>query len=150
MLAWLIATLHLLALGVGLGAVVARSRALGARAGTDGPRLPSALLADTLWGIAALVWIVTGLWRLFGDMDKVTAYYFASPAFHTKMGLLGLVLLLELWPMATLVRWRIRLARGQEIDLAPARAIARIGMVQALLVVAMVFAATGMARGIGS
>lgn len=150
MLGWLIATLHLLALGIGLGAVVARSRALRAQPGTPGPRLPCALYADTLWGVAALVWIGTGLWRLMGDMDKVTAYYLASPAFHIKMGLLGLVLLLELWPMVTLVRWRIRKARGKPIDFAPARAIARISLVQALLVVAMVFAAAAMARGIGA
>lgn len=150
MLAWSIATLHLLALGIGLGAVVARSRALRTLATAPEPRLSSALLADTLWGVAALLWIATGLWRLYGGMDKITAYYLASPAFHLKMGLLGLVLVLELWPMMTLVRWRIRRARAQEIDFTPARWLSRIGMVQALLVVVMVFAASAMARGIGA
>ena len=145
---WFVATFHLLALGLGLGAVVVRSRALAG--GKEAPRLPTVFAADALWGVAAVAWIGTGLWRLLGGLDKVTDYYLATPAFHLKMGLLVLVLLLELWPMATLVRWRIRKARGQEIDFRPARAIARIGWVQALLVVAMVFAATAMARGVGA
>jgi putative membrane protein len=65
------------------------------------------------------------------------------------MGLLVLVLLLEVWPAVTLVRWRIARKKGAEIDTGAAARLATISYVQAALVVAMVFAATAMARGIG-
>jgi putative membrane protein len=70
-------------------------------------------------------------------------------AFLAKMTLLVLVLALEVWPMTTLIRWRIALGRGREVDAGPAANIALISRVQAGLIVAMVFAATAMARGLG-
>jgi len=147
MLSWFIASIHLIALGIGLGAITVRAVALRGNLQTE--QLPRVFLADTLWGIAALLWISTGLWRAFGGLEKGTDYYLANHVFHAKMGLLVLILLLELWPMITLIRWRIARLRGQLIDLAPAAAMARISMVQAVLVVGMVFAATAMARGLG-
>jgi putative membrane protein len=65
------------------------------------------------------------------------------------MALLALVLLLEVWPMVTLIRWRIQLGRGETINTEPARRFAQISAVQTVLVVMMVFAATAMARGLG-
>ena len=61
MLRWLIATLHLLALPLGLGAVWARSRALRGALSVDGLR--RVFVADNLWGVAAVLWIGTGLLR---------------------------------------------------------------------------------------
>jgi putative membrane protein len=142
-----IAALHLLALGIGLGAIVARARAL--RAPLDASRLSGVFLADTLWGLAALLWITTGLWRAFGGLEKGSAFYLGSTAFWVKMTLLGLILLLEVWPMVTLIRWRIAHARGGLVDLHPAPALMRISVAQTILVVAMVFVATAMARGLG-
>src|SRR5207247_5390021 len=55
---WLLAAVHLLALGVGLGAVWARGRAL--QAPLDVPALRRVFSADTWWGIAAVLWIGTG------------------------------------------------------------------------------------------
>src|SRR5688500_1543073 len=72
-LRWLLAAFHLLALGIGLGAVVTRAFAL--RSPFSASRLPSVFLADTLWGLAALLWFGTGLWRAFGGVEKGTAYY---------------------------------------------------------------------------
>ncbi len=146
-LRWILATLHLLALGIGLGAVWARGRTL--RGPLDAENLRRLFRADSWWGIAALLWIATGLWRLLGATDKPTAYYLRNPAFHAKMGLLLVVLILELWPMLGLMRWRRSQARGESIDLAHARAYGTISFVQAGLVVLMVLAATAMARGIG-
>lgn len=146
---WALAAVHLLALGIGLGAVWARARAL--RGGApDAARLRQALTADAWWGIAALLWLVTGLWRLFAGTEKATAYYMGSGLFWLKMGLFGLVFALELVPMATLAGWRRRLGSGESPDLRRADAIARISVAQAALVVAIVLAATGMARGYGA
>ena len=148
MVNWLFATLHLLALGIGMGAIWYRSQAL-SRA-SDPPELRRVFLADALWGGAALLWLITGLARAFGGLEKGTDYYLASPAFHLKMGLFVVILLLELWPMVSLIRWRIDSRRGREPDLSHAMTFARISKVQTVLLVLMVFAATAMARGIGS
>lgn len=122
-----------------------RSRALRhARSAAD---LPAVFLADNLWGAAAILWIATGLLRVFGGFEKGSAYYLHDSMFHIKMGLLLLILLLEVWPMATLIRWRIRVRRAAPLDLSTAPALARIGAVEAVLVVLMVFAATAVARG---
>jgi putative membrane protein len=144
---WIVAALHLLALGIGLGAVWARGRAL--RSTLDEPGLLRVFSTDTLWGVAALLWIATGLLRAFAGLEKGTTYYLQNNAFWIKMALLGVILLLEAWPMVTLMRWRILQARGQPFDTRSAQVLARISEVEAVLVVAMVFAATAMARGLG-
>lgn len=146
MLRWLIASLHLLALPLGLGAVWARHRAL--RGALDADGLRRVFLADSLWGVAALLWIGTGLLRAFGGLEKGASYYLHDHVFYTKMGLLALILLLEIWPMSTLIRWRIALGRGAPIDTTPALVLARISQIQAGLVILIVFAATALARGL--
>jgi putative membrane protein len=68
-----------------------------------------------------------------------------------KMMLLAIILGLEVWPMITLIRWRIALGRGAtpESVVTPRRAlrISTISFVQAAIMAAMVFAAVAMARG---
>lgn len=145
MLRWLIATVHLLALPLGLGAIFARSRAL-AVSRTAGD-LPRVFMADNLWALAAVLWIVTGLVRAFGGLEKTPDYYLGNRVFYVKMALLLVILLLEIKPMVTLIKWRVASKRGVTIDFTPASALARISRFQAVLVVMMVFAATAMARG---
>lgn len=147
-LKWLLASLHLLALGVGMGAIWSRARWL--RAPLEPAALRRVFAADAWWGIAALVWISTGLARLLMVTEKPIAYYMNSGAFVTKMALLGLVLALEVWPMATLIRWRIASGRGVPVATERAGAFATISTVQLLLVIGMVLAATAMARGLGA
>jgi putative membrane protein len=144
-LRWLIATLHLLALPLGLGAIWTRARALAHLAGSEG--LARIFVADNLWAGAAILWIATGLWRAFGGLEKGTAYYVHDHAFYVKMGLLVVILLLEIWPMATLIRWRIHARRSPVVNIRVAPLLARVSYVQAGLVTLMVFAATAVARG---
>jgi putative membrane protein len=146
-LSWLFAALHFLALGIGLGAVWARGRAFVHL--SDASSLRRVFVADNWWGVAALLWLVTGIIRLFW-LEKGTSYYFHNWIFLLKMGLFVLVFLLELLPMITLIRWRIRVKKGITPDLHGATLFARISTLQALLIVAMVLAASGMARGYGS
>ena len=152
MLRLALAAIHLIALGLGLGAVLARGTAL--REALAPGALRRAFRADMTWGIAFGLWLVTGLWRLFGETEKSIGYYMTNHAFFAKMGFLLLVLALELWPMITLIRWRVALRRSATpedvIDVNAARRMAMISHVQALLVVLMVFAAAAMARGYGT
>src|SRR5881296_1090872 len=146
-LRWLLAAFHLLALGIGLGAVWARGRALQAQ--LDAPGLRRVFYADTWWGVAALLWIGTGLIRAFGGFEKGSFYYLHNYFFWTKMAFLAAILILELRPMLKLVQWRAQVARGGIPDTRAASGFARISFVQAALVVLMVLAATAMARGYG-
>ncbi len=143
MISALVSALHLLGLGVGLGAVFARGRAFRDR------DLQAALYADNWWGLAALLWWGTGFFRAFGGLEKGTEFYLANPLFLIKVGVLIAVALLELYPMVTLVRWRFQQARGQEPDLAPMGRFRVINLVETGGVVAMVFLAAFMSRGIG-
>ena len=65
------------------------------------------------------------------------------------MALLAVILLLELRPMITLIQGRRVVARGGVPDTRAASRLAQISFLQAALVVVMVLAATGMARGYG-
>jgi putative membrane protein len=143
----ILSALHLLALAIGLPAVVLRARAL---AEADDPAaLRRALTADSWWGIAAVLWLVTGPARAFGPFEKGTAFYLSSPLFYAKLGLFLSIFLLEIVPMATLIRWRMALGRGESPDLGAARLFATLSWIEAALVVTIVFVAAFMARGVG-
>jgi putative membrane protein len=152
MLRVILAGLHLLMLGLGISAVLYRGSML--REPFSEYSLTRVFKFDTMWGISAIIWIATGLWRLLGGIEKPTSYYLSNSLFMTKMTALILILLLEIWPMITLIRWRIQLKKGGApttvATIEAAKKIAILSHVQALLVVIMIFAAAGMARGFGS
>ena len=147
MIRWLFAAVHLLALGIGLGAVWSRARSL--RGTLDVTGLKRVFYADSWWGIAAILWIGTGLVRAFGGLEKGSQYYVHNHFFQAKMTMLVIILLLEIAPMLAFIRWRIQVARGTAPDTHLARTYATISTVQACLIVLMVLAATAMARGYG-
>jgi putative membrane protein len=145
---WLLAAVHLLGYGFALAAIIGRTRGLRRLSGPAG--LQRVFVADNVWGITAVVLIVTGLMRVFGGFEKGADYYLHEPLFHVKMTALVLILALEIAPMMTLIRWRLALRSGETPDLSRARRFARTGHWQSILLVVMVFAASGMARGIGA
>ncbi len=161
MLRLTLAWLHLIALGMGLWAVFARGQALreAARELPGMDALRRAFAADAHWGIAALLWLGTGLWRYLGSTEKTTAYYNSNHIFLTKMTLFVAIVALEVWPMVTLIRWRKALGRvgAQQalashtpIDAAAARRMATISYIEGAIVAVMVFTAVAMARGYGA
>jgi putative membrane protein len=142
-----VSSLHLLALAIGLPAVFLRGRALKGQLDADGVR--RLLAADNAWGVAAVLWIVTGLLRAFGGLEKGSEFYLRSPLFWIKMALFLTILALEVRPMITFIRWRIQLGRGLPVDIAAARGLHTLNHIELALVVGMVFVASMMARGIG-
>jgi len=147
MIAASVSALHVLALALGLPAVYLRGRAL--RGPLDTAGLGGLFAADNLWGVAAALWVVTGLLRAFGGLEKGTGFYLQSRLFWVKMALFASVLLLEIRPMVTFIRWRARLARGQSVDTSSARSLYTINHVELAIVVLLVFVASFMARGFG-
>jgi putative membrane protein len=150
MLRVIVAGFHLLALGLGFYAVLTRGNVL--REPITAQSLHRAFLSDNIWGFAAALWIATGLWRLLA-LEKGVEYYLSNHFFLAKMTLFVLIFALEVWPMITLIRWRISERRGLPLQefatVRIARRIATISHVEALIVVLMVFFAAAMARGYG-
>ena len=144
---WLFAALHLLALGIGLGAIWGRRLAL---LGTlDEKGLKRLFHEDNWWAVAAALWIGTGLVRAFGGLEKGSFYYLHNHLFLGKMACLIAILALEIRPMITLIHWRALVRKGAQPVTASAQTLADISTIQAVLVVVMVLLATAMARGVG-
>lgn len=152
MLTIALAGLHLLALGLGLGAVLSRGTML--REPPTAGSLARVFRADTLWGVAAALWIGTGLWRVLASSEKPMQFYLHNHLFYTKMLLLAAILALEIWPMMTLIRLRVAMARGEAGELSARSStlgrIATISYIEAAIVVIMVFVAAAIARGVGA
>ncbi|MBC8089424.1 MAG: DUF2214 family protein [Phycisphaerae bacterium] len=147
-----LAALHLLALGIGFGAVWARATALSQNP-IDRRAARRAMQADLWWGIAALLWMATGFWRLLAGTEKASAYYMQNHVFFAKMGLFMLIFALEIWPMVTLSKWRgldKKLGDAWEPDAKQAARIRAISMLEATILIAMIVAAVMMARGFGA
>jgi putative membrane protein len=119
------------------------------RSPADAVALARLLGADSAWGGAAVLWLGTGLVRAFAGVEKQSAFYLRNGFFYVKMGLFVVVLLLEIAPMVTFIRWRIARGRGAD-PLAQARlgSLIRINDIEVALVVIIPFAASLMARGL--
>lgn len=151
LLAALVAAFHFLALALGMSSVVARGlRLRDLRRNPQGPGvLQGVLVADTFWGIAAALWLVTGLARAFGHLEKAPDFYRRNGFFHLKMALFVSVIALEIVPIVTLTRWRIAKKRGEAPWLeAPVDRLVRINDTEVVGVALIIFVATLMARGV--
>jgi putative membrane protein len=140
----LLSAIHVLTLALGLGAVFLRGRALGQPLDDAGWR--RLLAADNGWGLAAGLWIASGLARVFFG-GKETSFYWRNGFFWVKLALFGIVFVLELKPMMTFIR--VRAARRTHAPL-PAFSVEeyrRINAAEVVLVVSIVCVATFMARG---
>lgn len=150
MLRVILAASHLLALAIGLGGVWARARALRrVGPGAAAAALRPVFAADAFWGMAALLWLGTGLARWVLGTEKSPGYYPSNHFFLAKMGLFVVILLLELRPMITLTRWRRQAAAGTAPDTAVAGTLGTLSYLEAAIVIIMVFFASLMARGYG-
>ena len=145
-----LSALHLLALALGFGAVFARGLRLRdlRRAPADAGILPRLFQADNAWGIAALLWIATGLARAFGRIEKQPDFYLRNGFFWVKMGLFALVFALEIRPMMTFMRWRRERARGREpVAGTNLDALITLNNAEVVIIVVIPFTAALMARG---
>ena len=140
----LLSAIHVLTLALGLRALGARGRALAET--LDDAGWKRLLSADNQWGLAALLWITSGMARVsLGGKDPT--FYWRNGLFWTKLALFGLVLLLELAPMVTFMRVRLARKRGTPLPTFPIDTYRRINQAEAALIVIIVFVAAFMARG---
>lgn len=145
-LSYIIATIHLLTFGIGFYSIWERANAL--KKIKDNTGLGEVFKADNLWGLAAFLWIATGLWRAFGGLEKGSDYYLNSNTFIAKMTVFLILFIIEIKPMITLIKWRMQRKKNIPIDFRVARQLARLSHIELGLLVIIVCLATAMARGI--
>jgi putative membrane protein len=141
----LLSAIHVLTLALGLGAVYLRGRALSST--LDDPGWQRLLAADTAWGVAAALWITSGLARVFWG-GKEPGFYWHNGFFWVKLALFGLVFVLELKPMVTFMAVRSARRRAAPPPQFPVDAYRRLNSAEVVLVIAIAFVAAFMARGI--
>lgn len=111
MLQWLFATLHLLALGCGLGAIAARGRNLASM--PDAPAVQRSLRADNWWRLSLLLWLCSGSALAFSHQAMLWSQGRPLPLAMAKLLAITLLLLQE-WRSRPLIRQcRQRLERGR-------------------------------------
>jgi putative membrane protein len=140
----LASAVHMSALAIGAASVYGRARRLGGALDRDG--MTRVLSADNGWGISAILFLASGLLRLF-YLEKSRNYYFRNGFFWLKMSCFLVVLALEIWPMTTFIKWRIQMAKGQSSDISRAPLFRTISFVQLAILGMMVLLAALMARG---
>lgn len=142
----LLAAFHYLAIGLGFSGLVLRMMEL--KYATAGSSIKRIMTGDTLWGIAFLLWVVTGLSRAFLGYEKGTPYYMQSHWFWLKMTVFVVILLLELKPMITLIKWRMQKKASIDAgDLETTRKMYLISHVELGFLAFMPIIASIMARG---
>jgi putative membrane protein len=105
---------------------------------------------DRWYGIFAMLVLAAGFARALW-FEKGWAFYRESPFFHWKLGLFILVGLLSIYPTVRFVKWGAQTRQGvapvvSEVEY---RRILWLLRAQLLLLLAVAFCATLMARGIG-
>ena len=106
------------------------------------------LATDAVLGVSAAVLLVVGLLRVF-YFEKGAAYYFASHAFHLKLGLFIVVALLSAIPTFEFLSWRKALKAGQSPQPSAKKLRMVTGVIHAELtgIVVILLCAAIMARG---
>ena len=140
----LLSAVHLLALALGLGSVFMRGRALAGALDEAGWR--RLLAADNAWGIAAALWIASGLGRVFFG-GKEPSFYWHNGFFWVKLALFAAVFALEVTPMVTFIRVRSARQRGTALPSFSIEMYRRMNAAELGLVVIIVFVAAFMSRG---
>lgn len=108
-------------------------------------------LADNGNGIGSMFLFGAGLWRLFAELEKPLGFYTANWVFWAKMGALGLMVALEMYPQYVVLPWHIRHSRKKPIEPKPGQfeRMFKVCVLQLPCIVVVIVCAAFMSRGIG-
>ena len=109
------------------------------------------VIADIVYGIAGLVLLISGIYRVI-KFGQGSDFYTHNPIFWTKIVVFALVGSLSLYPTITYVLWAIPLSKG-ELPKVNANLVSRLRLVINIELFGFTlipFFATLMARGIGA
>jgi putative membrane protein len=143
----ILAVIHLVSLALGVALLVLRGKSL--QQVKEPKDLGRVFMWDNLYGVLALFWIGSGLLRAFAGFEKGTDYYLSNHVFWTKLLFVLLLLGCEVPILAALIRFRVRKAKGQALDLAGLPRLVRLHWFELATVFPVIVAASVMARGVG-
>lgn len=113
----------------------------------DGRQARKIAVIDAIYGLSALMVIVSGVSMFFGHgFGKGTAFYLKNGIFHAKVTIFVLIALLSLKPTLFFIRHR---NSPDDATISVPRSIIMLQRVQLLLVLALPLLGLLMARGIG-
>ena len=110
----------------------------------------SIVFADTIYGIAGLALLVSGIYRVI-KFGQGSEFYTQNPIFWTKIIIFALVGSLSLYPTITYVLWAIPLSKGT-LPKVTENLVLRLRLIINIELVGFAsipFLATLMARGVG-
>ena len=105
---------------------------------------------DRWYGISATVLLIVGFLRVY-YFEKGSAFYFANPFFHAKLGLFIAVGLLSIYPTLRFIKWRGPMKGGAAPTVPDAefRTLRTVLRLEVILLAGIVACAALMARGVG-
>ena len=106
--------------------------------------------ADTLYGIAALLVLITGFLRVY-NFGKGSEYYYSDFIFQTKLGLFIIIGLLSIYPTIAFLKWRKlpNAESGVALENKEFKKIRHFIILELILVLSIPLLAALMARGVG-
>lgn len=105
--------------------------------------------ADSVYGIAAILVLITGFTRVF-FLGKGPDYYFSNTIFLTKLGLFIIVGILSAYPTVMFLKWRKAVTEVMTLDRKQYLLIRRLIFLEIILVLILPLLAAMMARGMGT
>lgn len=142
-----IAAVHLLSLVFGVTFLLMRASAL--KALNQQSDVPRVLFWDNIYGLLAMIWLGSGLWRAFGGLEKGSDYYLRNHVFWTKLLFVAAILACETPILVALIRTRIQRGRGNVADLGRLTRLIRLHWYELGAIVFAALCAVFMARGVG-
>ena len=143
-----VAYLHYLSFMVCFGALVLERRLI--KANPDRQEATLMVITDVVYGLAALVLLLTGIARVL-HFGQGSAFYTENPLFWWKVGVYLAVGGLSLYPTITYILWALPLRKGElpQVSEALAKRLSWILNIELAGFAAIPLMATLMARGVG-
>ena len=105
---------------------------------------------DSVYGLSALMVLVTGLLRAF-YFGKGYEYYFGNNIFLLKLGLFLVVGILSIYPTIVFIKWRKFIKPGESLTVDKSRAVRVMNLIrlEVLIILFLPLLAALMSRGFG-
>ena len=105
---------------------------------------------DMIYGLAAVLVLVTGLIRWFWIDPKGAAFFNTNPLFHIKVTLFVIMAIISIFPTLKILKWNRAIKRGEEVVLPDALVKKQLMLIriQLLLLVIIPLLAVMVAMGV--
>lgn len=141
--------LHYIGIMTLMGSLIAEHLLL--KPGLSSAQIKTLAGIDTVYGLSAIVVLITGLLRWF-VYGKGSEYYLSNPLFHTKLTLFVALAILSIFPTIKFLKWRKQVRKGMEpeIEKGPVKRLLLYIRIELLLIAIIPLLAVMIARGIGN